>query len=281
MKRSEEKVSVKFFSIPDLKNVRVVKGTHVSQNFTVHTHRSFTIGGIVKGTRNIMMDNETVTISAGECFLIPPKTAHACSTPENQPHDYVVLSIPEQIILSLFSLSRIGQQEVVDFETGAIVDRELFNLLTSFPFEENSEEQQRIEWFNSVVIHLLENHWIENSKRTSGKESHHAVASIRNHVSDNLGKNIALDELTQLTRISGFHLSRIFRKEEGIPPHTYLLQERIKKALSLLSSGETIAATALKTGFTDQSHFSRFFKRHVGITPGEFIKTKPRTTGKQ
>lgn len=64
--------------------------------------------------------------------------------------------------------------------------------------------------------------------------------------------------------------SRRFRKERGVPPHAFGLQDRLNEARGLLRAGEPIAAVAVDTGFADQSHLGRCFRRAFGVTPGRY-----------
>ena len=72
--------------------------------------------------------------------------------------------------------------------------------------------------------------------------------------------------------ISPYHLARLFNSQMGIPPHAYLDSVRIRQARRLLTLGRPILEVALATGFADQSHFTRRFKRTVGVPPGDFVK---------
>ena len=56
-----------------------------------------------------------------------------------------------------------------------------------------------------------------------------------------------------------------------MPPHLYLTQVRIERAKTLLTEGLPPAHVAAETGFVDQSHFTKRFKRIVGVTPGQYI----------
>ncbi|WP_247876443.1 helix-turn-helix domain-containing protein [Azospirillum brasilense] len=64
--------------------------------------------------------------------------------------------------------------------------------------------------------------------------------------------------------------TRRFRKHHGVPPQAFALQERLNEARLLLRAGEPIAAVAADTGFTDQSHLGRCFRRAFGVTPGRY-----------
>jgi AraC-like DNA-binding protein/mannose-6-phosphate isomerase-like protein (cupin superfamily) len=64
--------------------------------------------------------------------------------------------------------------------------------------------------------------------------------------------------------------SRQFRRRHGMPPHAFWLLEKLNDARRLLRTGEPIAAVAAETGFSDQSHLGRCFRRVFGVTPGRY-----------
>jgi hypothetical protein len=67
-----------------------------------------------------------------------------------------------------------------------------------------------------------------------------------------------------------FILVRSFTQTFGIAPHRYLVARRIDAARKRLLGGEPIAQVAAGVGFYDQAHFTRLFKRHVGMPPGRY-----------
>lgn len=84
-------------------------------------------------------------------------------------------------------------------------------------------------------------------------------------------ENISLIDLCALTGLSKYYLLRSFTKQKGISPYSYLETIRIDKAKKLLGEGISPSQTALQTGFTDQSHFSNFFKKFIGLTPRQYM----------
>lgn len=91
----------------------------------------------------------------------------------------------------------------------------------------------------------------------------------------------SLDELAAVAGVSRFHFSRLFTKATGLSPSRYLERARIEQAKTLIRSGDIpLAQIALEAGFSDQSHFTRRFRRWVGCTPAayarEFGRTLPR-----
>jgi AraC-like DNA-binding protein len=68
------------------------------------------------------------------------------------------------------------------------------------------------------------------------------------------------------------HFARQFKAATGLPPHQYVIARRVKRAKHLLQDGSnlSLADIAADAAFSDQSTFSRHFKRLVGVTPGQF-----------
>jgi AraC-like DNA-binding protein len=67
-------------------------------------------------------------------------------------------------------------------------------------------------------------------------------------------------------------LTRVFAREVGMPPHSFQTQVRVARAKRLIRAGQSLAGVAAATGFADQSHFIRQFKRLMKITPGEYLR---------
>ncbi len=82
---------------------------------------------------------------------------------------------------------------------------------------------------------------------------------------------ITLDDLCKLTGLSKYYLLRSFTKQKGITPYSYLETIRIDKAKKMLEQGVLPIDVAMQTGFTDQSHFSNFFKKFIGLTPKQYM----------
>jgi AraC-like DNA-binding protein len=69
-------------------------------------------------------------------------------------------------------------------------------------------------------------------------------------------------------------LARSFERAIGLPPHAYLEGVRIRRARQLLDRGAPLVEVALTVGYPDQPHFTRRFKRFVGITPGQYVRER-------
>ena len=85
----------------------------------------------------------------------------------------------------------------------------------------------------------------------------------------NLKEAISLKELADECGLSVRHFTRAFRRSTGLPPHRWLLEYRVNRAMELLTNRElSLTDVAESCGFADQSHFTRVFTGMVGISPG-------------
>jgi AraC-like DNA-binding protein len=112
------------------------------------------------------------------------------------------------------------------------------------------------------------------SAEKTGRERR-AVGLAREYLEDNRTKKVSLEELASLVHLSPYHLTRVFKEEVGLPPHAYQTQARLRRAKDLLLRGWPVSRVAHETGFFDQSHFARHFKRLVGVPPGEYAAGDP------
>jgi AraC family transcriptional regulator len=86
--------------------------------------------------------------------------------------------------------------------------------------------------------------------------------------------DVPLSELARECGLSLTSFSKAFRKTVGIPPHRWVIQQRIELAKTMLRGGSmSLSEIALECGFSDQSHFTRFFTATVGASPGFWRQT--------
>ena len=81
---------------------------------------------------------------------------------------------------------------------------------------------------------------------------------------------IYLDQICHLEGLSKSTLLRAFTKSKGVTPYSYLQNIRIGEAKKLLEQGLPPVEEALQTGFSDQSHFTNYFNRYIGLAPGVY-----------
>jgi AraC family transcriptional regulator len=98
-----------------------------------------------------------------------------------------------------------------------------------------------------------------------------AFREVKAYIEQHIDERLSLGELARVAGVSRFHFARQFRLRTGESPMGFLLRTRIERGKSLLrESAASIGDVAAALGFADQSHFTRTFKRLVGVPPREY-----------
>jgi AraC family transcriptional regulator len=124
-----------------------------------------------------------------------------------------------------------------------------------------------------VGAHLVQRYGETN--RTRAATTRGLAAWQRRRVTEllraNLDGSLRLAELAQACDLSVSHFARSFKRTFGVSCHRWLIELRIERAKSLLAVADLpLTDVALKSGFTDQTAFTRTFRRIVGVPPGRW-----------
>jgi AraC-like DNA-binding protein len=87
-------------------------------------------------------------------------------------------------------------------------------------------------------------------------------------------ERVTLARAAEALGASPTHLVRSFSRAFGVSPHAYVVGRRIDEARLRLLDGQPPALVAADVGFHDQAHLTRHFRRHVGTTPGQFVRRR-------
>ncbi|MBK3647888.1 helix-turn-helix transcriptional regulator, partial [Streptomyces sp. MBT33] len=99
---------------------------------------------------------------------------------------------------------------------------------------------------------------------------------LRELLDEHVVAGLTLDDAAALLHAHPAHLVRAFSTAYGIAPHQYLNSRRVDRARRLLLDGLPPGEVATTTGFFDQSHLTRHFRKLVGVTPGRYATQKGR-----
>ncbi|MDE6761075.1 MAG: AraC family transcriptional regulator [Lachnospiraceae bacterium] len=83
---------------------------------------------------------------------------------------------------------------------------------------------------------------------------------------------LRIKDMAKNVGLSPYHMIRQFKSVCGLTPHQFQIQCRVRNAQKLLEKGISITEAAYATGFCDQSHFDRCFRKIVRLTPSEYKK---------
>jgi len=91
---------------------------------------------------------------------------------------------------------------------------------------------------------------------------------VLEYIAAKLHEDLSLAALAEIAGMNLYYFSRLFKQSTGRSPHRYVLEQRITRAQQFLRSSDmTIFEASVRTGFADQGHFAKVFRRFVGVSP--------------
>jgi transcriptional regulator of acetoin/glycerol metabolism len=169
------------------------------------------------------------------------------------------------------SLFRRGDEQDSPAQWTRLDSESAWNVLITPPLR-TSKELRNSEY---AMIHsrprlsTLENLSVQTIPTPSrGGLSPAVTRRVCDYIEGHLEEKIRLDGLAALTGLSTDHFARAFHQSVGVPPHTYLLRRRLEHVEHMLRETHApLSEIALATGFSDQSHLARHFRRWAGVSP--------------
>lgn len=122
----------------------------------------------------------------------------------------------------------------------------------------------------AFVTERLRQHLSGTASAAEGERGARVAVALRELLDARLVEGLSLEAAAGMLHSHPTHLVRAFGAEFGVPPHLYVTSRRVELARRHLLDGMPAAEAATRSGFYDQSHLSRHFKRLLGVTPGAF-----------
>lgn len=239
----------------------------IVQPFPNHFHEHYVIGFVEDGTRKLSSRNKEYSIERGAIVLFNPGDNHACVQSDGGTFDYRGFNISKGTMLALAE-EITGKRELPGFSENVVYDEEAVCCLR--PLHEMVMEGDggfgKEESLLFLLSLLIQNYGqpFENCIPECRQEIERACEYMEQHFTE----HIYLDQICRHAGLSKSTLLRAFTKSKGITPYRYLETLRINEAKKLLSKGVPPVEAAMRTGFSDQSHFTNYFSQFLGLAPG-------------
>jgi AraC-like DNA-binding protein len=238
-----------------------------NHHFPRHSHDQFGFGVIEYGAQRSWSGIGPVSAFAGDVIMANPGEMHDGAPLDGSARGWRMIYLEPALVGHEVEDEFVGPIEIVrPVARDPLLARHfavLFACLTAVRPDRLATEENLLR----SLMCLLRRHGMPRSL-SSGRSP--CVKKALHRLDCAPDSRVTLAELAALTGVSRFQLLRGFAREVGITPHAYLVQRRVCVARRLLADGQTPAQAAIQAGFADQSHMTRAFVRHVGITPGRY-----------
>lgn len=231
-------------------NIELILTQGKIHTYPWHMHaRHWTAGLVRQGAVQLATETTTRKLHAGQHFFIRPYEPHS-------------LSVEPESSLLVLCFAGSGTFPIHGDSTPPYC----------VPFLNENEKV----WIDNVVAACKENIFPHESGKTAivayDSLLSRSIREVTRLIMGNPAEVLRIEQMASYAGYSQWHFIRLFQKETGITPHAYQLLCRLRMLRSLLRAGTAAVDAAMSAGFTDQSHMTKMFKLHHGLTPRQFSK---------
>lgn len=264
--------TTRFWCAEDIGDVELLHARYRKHSFGRHTHQGLAVGVIRNGVESFSCMGSGHYAVENQIIVFNPNEVHTGEAADDDGWEFRMFYFDSELLRRAASLASEKRVALPAFRDPVINDPELALQICHLHavLEVETSRLTRQELFLMTFAKLAKRHADVKLPELRRGLERGAVRRVREYLDANTRRNVALDDLAQLSGLSPYHLVRVFRQEVGLSPHAYFEQVRIHRARRLLKEGALIADVALDLGFTDQSHLHRHFKKLTGVTPGAY-----------
>ncbi|GAA1788199.1 AraC family transcriptional regulator [Nocardioides hankookensis] len=252
---------------PPVAGVSEVLHAHFPEHaYPAHTHDTWTLLLVDSGTVRYDLDHHEHGALGDRVTLLPPHVAHDGRSVEATGFRKRVVYLEEDVIDPDRIGAAVDHPGWADPALRRAVDR-LHGAL-EHPGDE-LEAEVRLELVVDGLRQRLGAARVPDAVRRDPRLAHR----LRDLLDANVVEGVSLASAAGELGAHPTHLVRAFGAEFGLPPHRYLTGRRLDRARRMLLTGERAADVAAASGFHDQAHLTRHFRRLLGVTPAAYARS--------
>ena len=236
--------------------------------FEPHRHDTYAVGVTLRGVQLFGYRGTTEHCAAGHAFILHPDERHDGHAGTASGFRYRILYLEPRLIQEALG----GSGRPLPFARDAVTADGRVRAAIAAALEDIDVAVEDLQ-LDDVLVQLA--HALAARDRSvrhglAAAANVRAAKAARDYLDENVVRTVRSDALERATGLTRFALARHFRACFGTSPHRYVVMRRLDRTRSLLRAGRSLASAAVESGFADQSHMTRHFKKAYGLSPGRW-----------
>jgi AraC-like DNA-binding protein/mannose-6-phosphate isomerase-like protein (cupin superfamily) len=241
----------------------------------------------LSGDVMMFIEGLSYPITPGDILCIPNRELHRLKVLSPTKYERIVIHFSESYISSV---NKEGAQSLLDFLLVGD-DPEKSRRINKARLQSSQAQNllDRIEYYISssagekdLMIQVLMIEFLSELKRiqertgrdmTSPIRQDKRISQVTEYINNHLEEKMTLDGFSERFYINKYHLCHLFKRETGFTVFEYICNKRIIKAKTFLLEGSALLDACYSSGFTDYANFYKAFKKIIGMSPKQFIKS--------
>ena len=264
-------VEFRIWRSPRVPGLEVIHSSRHKHNYPMHIHENLELLWVTSGGCIITCRDRSCKVQTGEVGIVAPNEIHSgnCFSADTA---YVAVHIPTTILQSFCDLRCVADNsgnpvpfKVMARDKARRVMPALVRLLCSDP-----PMEQLLHELHPLLAQVLVSQDIISAPELERVNMHPAVCAAKSIIRDHRATRMPVGRLARHVDLDMRYLISLFKVATGLTPHQFQIALRVELARSLIEDRLPLCEVADQSGFADQSHLNRHFKRQYGFTPGIF-----------
>ena len=245
-------------------NIEYISIENQTTSFPKHFHDSFCISLIHKGIEQIDFENQSVFTEAGSISITNPYEVHSNPLIDNDSYlKFDTIYIPDDVVKYILN----GKN--LKFTNRQITSEKANSVFSKLKTALDTKHSAQIEVHLSNLLRILKK-YSEVYKDDYSGLNFNSYHTISNYIENNIYEKFSLEELSKFSNINKFGFAKKFKILTGMTPMNYILMRKIFSSKTLIKSNFELTDIAYRYNFTDIAHYSKTFKRFIGISPKKY-----------
>lgn len=245
-------------------NLEYISIENQTTDFPKHYHETFCISLIHNGIEQIKFDNQNLFSEKSSISITNPYEIHS-----NPLIDKNTRLSFDTIYLSNDLMKYLLNGKNITFLNRKINSKKANQLFTELKNAMDTKNPKSIEFFLKQFVNTLKFHSQENETEYV-EHSLSGFNEINLYIEDNICDKFCLNELSKMANINKYGFVKKFRASTGMTPMNYILMKKIFACKTHIDPNSELTELAYRYSFSDLAHFSKTFKRYIGISPKKY-----------
>lgn len=258
-------MDIKTIRLSIFDGIELKDATFRHKSFPYHFHDSYSIGIIECGMERLFYGSKEVIGHAHSVTIINPYDIHANSYFDSDLWKYKAIYVTKELMRYIQDNTGLFKRKDIWFPQQLIDDPYLYSLI--FNFHENPCNEPKL--LNVILTYIIQRY---ACKQPEEQKKNTRISDAMLYMSTHFSDKMNLAEIAAQYGMDKYKFIRMFKKQSGLTPISYILMHRINKSKALIAENMPITEVALETGFYDQSHYIHYFQKYIGISPLKYKK---------
>lgn len=245
-------------------NLEYISIENQTTDFPKHFHETFCISLIHNGIEQIEFSSQSFFSEKGSISITNPYEIHS-----NPLIDKNISLKFDTIYLSNDLMKYLLNGKNISFVNHKINSERANNLFLELKNAMDTKNPKSIEFSLKLFVNTLKFYSQENEAEYT-EQNFNDFNEINSYIEDNIYDKFCLDELSKMANINKYGFVKKFKASTGMTPMNYILMKKIFACKTFIEPSSELTELAYWYSFSDLAHFSKTFKRYIGVSPKKY-----------